>query len=517
MHPNIPNNIVELFLNASKQHNEQIAIVSKFESINYQQLDIEMRMLAAKFSNKGIGQGDSVFVFIPMSIDLYRIILALFYIGAIPVFLDEWSSFQRLNHAAGLAKCKAMISGFKGRMLAWFLPELRRIPIKDNGALDLTLRPKTEISVTSNADTAIVTFSTGSTGKPKAAIRTHAMLFNQFTALQKYIVHDVKKPDMTALPIVLLINLGLGKTSVIPDANLRKIEEMNGSMVYAQIQKHKIASITASPFFIEQLAKFKWNNPNKIDEVEKIIVGGAPCFPSKIIQCIKSFPMADMQIVFGSTEAEPISSVGAQELVASDVSKGLLVGKSHCMSEVKIIQISKNPIIWDEDTAIGSVEMPPFRIGEIIVRGPHVLKNYLHDKEAESLNKIYMKNTLWHRTGDSGYMDEHGNIFLTGRCKELIKHKDTIISPFVFEALIQQANGVEIGTIFSFKEKLFAIIEIKKSFRKKEVEAAILHANQIIDKVLVVRKIPRDKRHYSKIDYQELRKSLKIKNLGLSF
>ena len=69
-------------------------------------------------------------IFVPMSIDLYRIVLAIFSMGATAVFLDEWVNKNRLEICCQLADCNGFIGTSKARLSGYFLQELRKIPIK---------------------------------------------------------------------------------------------------------------------------------------------------------------------------------------------------------------------------------------------------------------------------------------------------------------------------------------------------------------------------------------------------
>ena len=213
-------NIVDLFLAAATKYPDNIAIVEKDNTISYDQLKQEVLATAAYFKKKGITEGDRVLVFIPMSIDLYRVVLALFYLGATAVFLDEWVSKKRLELCCNLASCKGFIGVFKARVYSFFSKELRLIKIK----LNLGTRGDEQISVAQvNPDlSALITFTTGSSGTPKAALRTHGFLNEQFDALLEEIEPKATDIDMPVLPIVLFVNLGVGSTSVIANFNMAK-------------------------------------------------------------------------------------------------------------------------------------------------------------------------------------------------------------------------------------------------------------------------------------------------------
>ena len=83
-------NISQLFFTAAEKYPQRIAIIYKNKEITFGQLSDEVQRTAAYFTQKGIRKGDRVLVFVPMSINLYRIVLALFSMGTTAVFLDDW-------------------------------------------------------------------------------------------------------------------------------------------------------------------------------------------------------------------------------------------------------------------------------------------------------------------------------------------------------------------------------------------------------------------------------------------
>lgn len=123
-------NIVDLFFQATRKNPGKTAIVYKNKAISFGALQNQVIETAHYFSAKGIVEDDRVLILVPMGNDLYRIVLALFKIGATAVFIDEWVSLKRLRECCKVVSCKAMIGVAKARLLALFASELKKIPIK---------------------------------------------------------------------------------------------------------------------------------------------------------------------------------------------------------------------------------------------------------------------------------------------------------------------------------------------------------------------------------------------------
>ncbi|MEI7596736.1 MAG: GNAT family N-acetyltransferase [Bacteroidota bacterium] len=499
------NNIVNYFFEASKQFPEKKAIQYLDKSINFGNLKKEVDNYSAYLKSKGIEKGDRILVFVPMSIELYTVVLAIFNIGATAVFIDEWASIKRLKLCCKIADCKGIVAPKKLLFIGLLFNEIRKIPIKLDVSTDIISDESLSESVL-ESDTALITFTTGSTGIPKAANRTHQFLNAQYQVLKEHTKANAEDTELTTLPIVLLMNLGIGSTSVIADFNQKKPEKLKPEIVIQQILDHKITKITASPYFVEKLALYINKNNTYTSIVKKVFTGGAPVFPNMANTICRAFEDSEVEIIYGSTESEPISSVNAKQLINQNTldDGGLLVGRVDKNTEVLIIPIINTPIIL-QNKSISKIELPKGKIGEISVSGKHVLKNYFRNEDAFNQNKIIDKDTIWHRTGDSGFIGNDGLLYLTGRCSNLINLDDKIISPFIAEYQISQIEGIKCGTVIFKNEKIIAIIEIADKQKPKEVLFKTLK-NLIpeIEEIKIVSRIPRDPRHFSKIDYQKL-------------
>lgn len=496
-------NIVNLFLSASERYPNNVAIIEKDKQISYAELSKGVQETAAYFASMGVKSGDRVLVFVPMSIDLYRVVLALFYIGATAVFLDEWVSKKRLEVCCKLADCKGFIGVFKARVFAFFSSELRQIPIKLSMSKQFSnVHDPLDVPL---SQTALITFTTGSTGIPKAADRTHEFLKEQFDALIDEIDPKPEDIDMSVLPIVLFVNLGIGCTSIIADFKMTKPDKMDASKIANQLKRNRANRLIASPFFVKKLAEYAIENGFVYDQIRKCFTGGAPVFPSEAKLYLDAFTSAKAMIVYGSTEAEPISSIDAKQLVydTSELENGLLVGELYHKIQMRIITISDEAIESCSADEFNQLELEKGKVGEIVVAGPHVLKQYFKNEEAFRENKIIVEGTVWHRTGDSGYFKDE-KLYLTGRCKQLIKTDNGYVSPFIVESALKEIAGVKNGTILQIKDEVVWVIEPESSGK---VDESLLKGLKY-DRIEMIDSIPQDPRHNSKIDYEMLKQQL---------
>jgi olefin beta-lactone synthetase len=499
-------NILERLYQACQTYPNKIAIHGLDQSITFSELESCIKSRAKILINKGLKKGDCVLLFIPMGIPLYIEVCAIFHIGAIAVFIDQWVDKKRLIQSCEIANCRAIIASKKVLFLASFYKTIFKIPkkISVERHFKKLLKVDCDICQVSENDAALITFTTGSTGIPKAPIRTHGLLNAQFEALLPLLNQtDKARIDMPFLPIVLLLNLGIGRTSIIANFNPLKPETFDAQKIFAQIKNHQVTSITASPFYLNALCDYNAQQTNNI-KLNQVVSGGGPIFPSLAKKMVTELSN-DATIVFGSTEAEPMTHDSAAILANTynDISKGLYVGKAHSAWQIKIIQWQAGAL---DHHYIKQYACDRNKAGEIIVCGKHVLQQYFNNEDAFKNNKIVDANgNIWHRTGDMAYLDEQNNLFLLGRCRQVIQTKlHGNIYPFIMEALLQDIVGIKHGTILKLNNKIYCIITCLANVNQSEILTSIKSRFPYIEECVILDILPFDKRHHTKIDYDKL-------------
>lgn len=493
-------NIAALLWEEARIRPDQPAIIHHGRSISYAQLAENTGRRAAALLERGVRKGDRVLIFIPMSITLYEILLAVFQIGATAVFLDAWSDRRRMDQALTIADCKAFIGIWKSFFLMVLSKKMRQVPVKLSTAFSSS-KPAPAISETHREDAALITFTTGSTGRPKAALRTHGFLMEQHRVLTEELQPEAGSIDLTTLPIFVLNNLASGVTSLIPSFDPRRPAEISPEKIAREARHFGVASSVGSPAFYDALAGAE------IPSLKKMALGGASVFPDLAKKLMTAFPQAEIKIVYGSTEAEPISTISAQDLAATPdatIQKdGVPVGALCPYIRLAVIPLHAETKQGFTQEAWERFLVPAGNTGELCVSGSHVLKQYFNSPEAMRQNKIHVEGEIFHRTGDVGHLDASGTLFLKGRINTVFQRNEhTFCYPACVEYLLRKMPGIRTGTLLKHNGIIWIIIEPDPALNppgdewlKKEFAA---------DAVLAMKKLPRDPRHQSKLDYDRI-------------
>lgn len=492
-------NICSLLEQVAREHPDRIAIVYDGKSLTYRELVASVRGKAAYLLKCGISVGDRVLIFVPMSSALYVNLLAVLWVGATAAFVDPWMTCKSLLAACRKVKPQGFIGVPKAHLLRLLSPEIRAPRIKEVVLVSHSQKYKTasttDIRSVANEHPALITFTTGSTGVPKAGIRTHRFLIRQHEMLTKYLDTRKGDVDLTILPVFVLHNLALGATSVIPKDNIT-VARIDTDEVSRLSQYYGVTTSTGSPAFFKRLA-----NAGVGASLRAIHVGGAPCFATDVVALRRALPQTKITIIYGSTEAEPIAEIDARELLTLHSANSLIAGKPIDEIDLRIISMYDVPIRADD---IEHITLPEGEVGEICVAAEHVMTSYLDSPEAFAANKIVSGDRIWHRTGDAGYLDASGMLHLMGRVDHRIELKGKTIFPIPAEQTLRSISGVKQGTLCHVNGKLYAVIEGELQVSLQTVQKCIPD----VQEVFMIDKFPYDPRHNAKIDYTALKKRL---------
>jgi len=488
--------------------------------VTFRELSSASARIAYQLAGRGISSGDSVLVLHGMSAELYAFLIALFRVGAVAMIVDPSAGRTFVERCLNEHPPKALFGGMKAQLLRFRIPALRRIGLSIctgpwPGALRISLRDRgpARDTIASNDESspALITFTSGSTGAPKAAVRTHGFLLAQHRALQKSLHHRPGATDMTTLPIFALANLASGITSIFPDADMRRPGHIAPRPVLRQLERLAVTTMAASPAFVSCLTAECRRSGERIDRLQRVFMGGAPVFPEDLRRAQESFPRAEIIAVYGSTEAEPMAEITLSSISEADFQsmaqgQGLLAGRPVASIALRILRDQWGmPISPLDADHFNSLCLGAAEIGEIVVSGEHVLRGYL-DGKGDSENKFCVDGTVWHRTGDLGSLDREGRLWLMGRASAAIKDNRGVVYPFAVECAARQISGVHRAAILVVEGRRVMAIEAQSRHAIQIVREQMAWAN--LDEIRNLRAIPTDKRHNAKVDYVELRRML---------
>ncbi|HEY6871137.1 MAG TPA: AMP-binding protein [Geobacteraceae bacterium] len=520
-------NIVEVFRHRVTERPDRAAIIDTHRGrdriTTFEELEEATARGAALLRKSGLQPGNPVLVFQPMSAELYVALLALFRLGMTAMFLDPSAGREHMERCCAMLSPAALIASPKAHLLRLVSPALRRIPRLFAfsrlvpGAVPWSradnLAPHADIVPAPPDTPALITFTSGSTGLPKGAVRSHGFLLEQHRVLENAIALAPGEIDLTTLPVFVLANLASGVTSLIPDADLARPGAIVPGPILGQIDRFRPGRTVASPAFLERLCEGCLGTGRKIEGFSHVFTGGAPVFPDNLERFAAAFPGAEIVAVYGSTEAEPIShisrsGIGEEDMTRMGEGKGLLAGKPVPEIRVRIVTAEWGAPLGPFNSAqFEKLSCAAGEAGEIVVSGGHVLKGYLNGA-GDAETKFLVDGAVWHRTGDCGYFDRQGRLWLLGRASAVIRDSRGVLYPFAVECAARQLPAVRRAALVRDGEKRILFVERAAGAAMVAAEPQPVFAWASIDEVREVRHIPMDRRHNAKVDYPALQKIL---------
>lgn len=515
------------------------------QSVTFGDLWERVRRFAGGLQAAGLKPGDRAVLMIPMSIELYEAMLGVIAAGGTAIFVDPWMPMRRIAAFCAFAEPVAFVGIPKSHLLRLLAALLRRLPLSITtgkrlwriparyawheiagpaAPLDLPL-PRTA------ADPALITFTSGSSGTPKGANRTHGFLAAQHHALQTEFTYQDTDVDMPMFPVFALNNLAAGLTSVIPCMDFGHVAAVDPGVIATQLRNHAVTTATASPPFFDRLATFTGAQPlAERVRLRRILTGGAPVSDAQLQHWRSVWPQTEIVIVYGSTEAEPVAHVTVEERLSlsTPITRGYCAGRPVAAVRSKVVRIVRVPVTlgaagWAE------WELPTGATGELVVAGAHVGRDYFHNPDAVAENKIFEADgTVWHRMGDTGWFDSDGRFWLAGRVHSTILRTGTAWHAQLIEQaaqdLVTAAHAGRCAALgwpdAALGESVLLVVEGAKPGAAETVVAewkatlATRDAMLIDDVVFLGAPLPTDPRHNSKIDYHRLAETLRARGLA---
>lgn len=519
------NNLAKRFIDNVKQHPNKLAFVipKEIDSLeNYHELEITYSQFYKEVSRyrnglieNGYKRGDRIIVLAPISEQTYAFMLALFSMGMVAVFLDPGIGIKKVLNAISDSGAKAIVSIDKLLKYHYFIPQLwmkkkysadkTRLGVKSFNQLYSDKVSDFTPEDLSDLDHALITFTSGSTGRSKGSDRNVLNVSEQIKSIEKNWNCQRDIIDFPSFPMFGFMNLLCGITTVVPAVDFAKIADYNPDVVIHQMKKWKVNRMCGSFAFNKKLVDNLKTKNITIPTLTNLAFGGCPVTKDFCEDLETVYPNARCEIIYGSTEVAPISTAEVNEMLNAKGS-GFLVGKPYDGVQVAIVKLPEIISEFD-DREYSPYAVEQGSVGEVIIKGAHVVQTYVDNPKATRENKILAKDgQRWHRTGDCGLLDEQGRLWLVGRTKDIIQSNNNEYHPYPIEELLDSIENVKRSALIQNKKNITIFIEGNLIESLKDKIHKIVRDYGIIEfQVREIKKIPVDDRHNSKINRVKLR------------
>ena len=420
--------LYELLRRSASAHPDKAAVIGADGSTRtFGRIWSDARKVARLLQDNGVEKGGMVGIFSPNHIDFPAVFYGSLLAGATVTTLNPLYTAHEIEHQLSDAGAVILFAFSFMRPAAEEakknLPRLRTIYTIDQlpEVLEGVSEEYKPVTINPKEDVAALPYSSGTTGLPKGVMLTHYNITSNVK--QGLATRDTSDmTDLWTLPLfhsygmTVLMSTGMarGGTGVVM---LRfDIEQM-----MQLIQTYKITDIYLAPPAI--LAMVNLPDPSRYDFSSlKMLGSGAAPLPHELGERAKKMYNVIVTQGYGMTETSP--TVNTQPL---DRIKLESVGPPAPDTLEKIVSLDTGE------------ELPVGEVGELMVKGPQVMKGYWNNPEETA---ACLTEDGWLHTGDVARFDEDGYLYLIERMKEMIKYKGYQVAPAELEALLHEHPAV---------------------------------------------------------------------------
>lgn len=439
-------NIAQLGL-TSLNAGEHVSIIFEGKEYTNVQMDRAARKLGNALKKLGVKRGDRVILQMPNSPEVFQAFQGIWKIGAIAV---------PINYQIG-AEETAYIYQDSGADIVITVPEfmdkvkeaqtkspgVKNVIVVSEKAIEGTLSfakllqessDKLEIVQTDDNDVAALVYTSGTTDKPKGVMQTHYGLYYTAIKVQETNNYSMEAVNVAMLPLCHSYGIGImnssslrtyGKTVVLRQFNLEQL--------FSAIEKYKVTSVAAVPTMYIYMLGYPDYAKYDLSSVKYFICGSAPLS----IETWKQFK--------GKFGGEIAEGWGLTEACANNSCNPIDGLKK--VGSIGVPMKGMEMKIFDDNDK----EVPQGRDGEIVLRGPMVMKGYWNQPEATA---EIIRNG-WLHTGDIGYVDTDGYFFITDRKKDIIIKGGENISPRAIEEVLYAHPCIAEAACIGITDKVY--------------------------------------------------------------
>ena len=469
-------NAFDYFFTDSKESNGKF-ILGDLEEVSFKELYNNSISLAS-YINNCIGENQRVILLSQNSIFFITCYLAILKSGNVCVPLNPTIEASNYANIEKLTQSKLLFISEKIRSNIIVNTEsINESNLKDIKERVERINIKVDLNKKATFDEnrlAEIIFTSGSTGTPKGVMLTHLNLRSNTESILSYLKLSSNDSSLLILPLYYCYGLSVFHTHLKVGAS---IVFNNNFMLLGKVIEdlinYRCSGFAGVPSHFQMLLrKSQTFTKTKFPYLRYVTQAGGKLHESFINEFIEAFPSVDFFVMYGQTEATARLSYLSPNLLKTKIGS---IGIAIPGVSIKII---------DQDNKFLKVR----QVGEIVAKGNNIMKGYFND--IQGTNEVLKKG--WLHTGDLGFIDEEGFIFITSRRKNIIKVGGNRISPKEIEEVIVSHSEVVDCTVIGVEDQLLgeaikAVIVINEWSNVPELKSKIM---RLCRNKLSITKIP---------------------------
>ncbi len=425
------------------------AVVSDGRGVTFAELQDRVNRLVGVFQSLGVGKGDRVAMMALNSAEFVETYYACAKLGAVFVPVNYRLKQDELVYMCNNSEAVVLLVGERYLSLAAAIcPELKTVRhivcvdahpegMPNLGDLIAAAEPAEVWTDVDDMDSTIIIYTSGTTALPKGVVLT-------YIGMSVYVTNTVAPADPSIEnPDVLLVSVPFyhvaGATTMLSAVwggrKMVILPQFDPKAWLEAVQTHRVTHSFIVPTMLKRIMEHPEFDNYDISSLQLITYGAAP-MPWEVITKAVGIFKCGLMNAYGQTEStSSLTYLGPEDHIIPDGPPDLREKKLTRLRSVGRPMDDVVVAIVDPD---GNV-LPAGNEGEIVAKGARVMAGYLgrNDETHEAMRGG------WLHTGDVGWMDEEGYLFITGRTKDLIIRGGENIAPGEIEGVLQQHDGVE--------------------------------------------------------------------------